>query len=45
MAAPAYGARYCIAAGSEAVAETTMEYSIAPKSVSVLMTCATVEFF
>ena len=30
MAHAAYGAMYCIGAGSEADAETTMVYSIAP---------------
>ena len=38
-------ARYCIGAGSEAVAATTIEYSMAPYSSSVFTTCATVERF
>ena len=32
-------------AGSEAVAETTIVWSIAPKSSSVFTTCATVDCF
>ena len=36
---------YCSGAGSEAVAATTMVYSIAPCSSSVLTTWATVERF
>ena len=36
---------YCMGAGSEAVAATTMVYSMAPKSSSVFTTCATVERF
>ena len=39
------GARYCMGAGSEADATTTMVYSIAPASSRVLTTCATVERF
>ncbi len=38
MAQPVNGARNCIGAGSDAVAATTMEYSIAPFSSSVLTT-------
>ncbi len=36
---------YCIGAGSDAVAATTMVYSMAPKSVSVFTTWATVDRF
>ncbi len=36
---------YCIGAGSEAVAATTMVYSMAPASCSVFTTWATVERF
>ena len=42
---PENGARNCSGAGSEAVAATTMVYSIAPCSSSVLTICATVERF
>ncbi len=45
MVQPAKGARYCSGAGSEAVAATTMEYSIAPLSSSVFTNWATVERF
>ena len=45
MVQPVYGARNCIGAGSDAVAATTMEYSIAPYSSSVCTNCATVERF
>ena len=45
MAQPVKGARYCIGAGSEAVAATTMEYSSAPFSSSILTNWATVERF
>ena len=45
IAQPEYGAMYCIGAGSEAVAATTIVYSIAPCSSSVLTTCATVDRF
>src|SRR5574343_330495 len=42
---PAYGARYCSAADSEAEAATTMVYSIAPCSSSLRTTLAMVEAF
>ena len=42
---PVNGARYCIGAGSEAVAATMIEYSSAPRSSSTLTNCATVERF
>ncbi len=45
MAQPPNGARNCSGAGSEAVAATTMVYSMAPASSSVLTICATVERF
>ena len=45
MAQPEKGARYCIGAGSEAVAATTMEYSMAPLSSRILTNWATVERF
>ncbi len=45
MAQPAKGARNCIGAGSDAVAATTMEYSIAPCSSSTFTNWATVERF
>ena len=45
MAQAANGAMYCIVAGSEADAATTIVYSIAPLSVSVFITCAIVERF
>src|SRR5690606_12466279 len=45
MVQPAYGAMYCIAAESEAVAATTMVYSIAPCSSSLRTTFAMVEAF
>ena len=44
-AVPEYGARNCMAAGSDAVAATTMEYSMAPDSSSRFTSCATVERF
>ena len=42
---PVYGARYCIGAGSEAFAATTVVYSIAPCFLSVSTTRATVDCF
>ena len=42
---PAYAERYCIGAGSAAVAETTIVCSIAPYSSSFLTTLATVDCF
>ncbi len=45
IAAPVYGAMYCIGAGSLAEAQTTMEYSIAPADFSFSTTLATVEAF
>ncbi len=45
IAQPVYGARNCIGAGSDAVAATTMEYSIAPCSSRVRTSWATVERF
>ena len=45
MAHPAYGARYCSGAGSEADAETMMEWPRASWSSSVRTTCATVDNF
>ena len=45
MVQPANGARYCIGAGSEAVAAITIEYSSAPRSSSTFTNCATVERF
>ena len=36
---------YCIGASSEAVAETTVVYSIAPPRVSEFTICATVDRF
>ena len=42
---PANGARNCSGAGSDAVAATTIVYSIAPYCSSVLTICATVERF
>src|SRR3546814_7347552 len=42
MVTPVYGARYWSGAGSEAVAATTIEYSIAPFSSSCFTICATV---
>jgi hypothetical protein len=42
---PENGARYCNGAGSDAVAATTVVYSIAPVSSSVLTICATVDRF
>ena len=45
MVQPEYGAMYCIAADSEAVATTTMVYSIAPVSSSLRITFLTVEAF
>jgi hypothetical protein len=45
MVQPANGARNCIGAGSDAVAATTIEYSIAPCSSSTFTNCATVERF
>ena len=45
MAHPVYGAMYWSGAASEADADTTMECFIAPCSVSVWMTRATVERF
>ena len=45
IAQPENGARNCSGAGSVAVAATTMVYSIAPASSSVLTICATVERF
>ena len=45
IAQPENGARYCIGAGSEAVAATMIEYSSAPCSSSTLTNWATVERF
>ena len=45
IAQPEYGARYRNGAGSLAVAETTIVWSMAPKSSSVFTTWATVERF
>src|ERR1051325_10322651 len=45
MPQPENGAMYCIGAGSEAEATTTMVYSIAPCSLRRSTTAATVEFF
>ena len=42
---PAYGAKNCIGAGSEALAATTVVYSMAPWRVSLSTTCATVDCF
>ena len=39
------GAKNCIGAGSDALAETTVVYSIAPKRWSFSTTCATVDCF
>ena len=43
MAHPAYGAKNCRGAGSEAVAATRMEYSKAFASERIWTNCATVE--
>ncbi len=45
MAAPAYGAMNCIGAGSDALATTTMVYSMAPCCFSRSTTAATVDCF
>ncbi len=45
MVQPVNGARYCIGAGSDAVAAITMEYSRAPCSSSTFTNWATVERF
>ena len=45
MVQPVYGAKNCIGAGSEALAATTVVYSIAPNRVSFSTTCATVDCF
>ena len=45
IAQPENGAMYCIGAGSEADASTTIVYSIAPNSLSFSTTAATVEPF
>ena len=46
IAAPVYGAMYCIGAGSLADAQTTtIEYSIAPDALSFSTTLATVDAF
>ena len=45
IAQPEYGAMYCMGAGSEAPATTTIVYSIAPAWRSFSTTEATVEFF
>ena len=45
MVQPEYGAMYCIGASSEAVALTTMVYSIALARESCSTSWATVEFF
>ena len=45
IAQPVYGAMYCSGAGSDAVAATTMVYSIAPASSSFSTTWATVDCF
>src|SRR3989440_5430899 len=45
IAQPEKGAMYCIGAGSEADASTTMVYSIASNSLSFSTTAATVEPF
>ena len=45
MVQPENGARYCIGAGSDAVAAMTIEYSSAPLSSRILTNCATVDRF
>src|ERR1035437_9142624 len=45
IAAPVYGAMYCMGAGSLAEAQTTIEYSIAPADFSFSTTLATVDAF
>ncbi|CQR23483.1 Uncharacterised protein [Yersinia enterocolitica] len=45
MAQPEYGAKYCNAADSEAVATTTMVLANAPCSSSLRTTLETVEAF
>src|SRR5215475_1647160 len=45
MVQPENGARYCIGAGSDAVAAITIEYSSAPFSSSTFTNCATVDRF
>ena len=45
IAAPAYGAMYSMGAGSEASAQTTVVYSIAPNSRRRATTLATVDSF
>ena len=45
IAQPEYGAMYCIGAGSEALAVTTIVYSIAPAARSFSTTDATVDAF
>jgi hypothetical protein len=45
MEQPEYGARYCRGAASEAVADTMVVYFMAPLSVSLLTSWATVDLF
>ena len=45
IAAPVYGAMYCIGAGSRREAQTTIVYSIAPAALSFSTTLATVDAF
>ena len=45
IAHPEYGAMYCIGAGSEAEATTTIVYSIAPDCFNRSTTDATVDAF
>ena len=45
IATPEYGAKYCIGAPSEAPADTTIVYSIAPASSNFCTTRATVDSF
>ncbi len=45
MAHAAYGEMYCMGAGSDAEAATTIVYSIAPASSRIFTTCAIDERF
>jgi len=45
MVTPVYGARNCSGAGSEALAATTVVYSMAPNWFSLSTTRATVDCF
>ena len=45
MVHPVYGAKNCKGAESEAVADTTVVYFIAPASSKVFTICATVDLF